>query len=251
MAPFSSKRVGGVEQRAAGIDDVVDQDADAAVDLADDVRHFGLARPLAPFVDDGERRIDALGEPARAHHAADVRRDHDDFVEVETLLDVAHHDRRGKQIVGRNVEEALDLPGMQIEREHAVGAGMGDEIGDELGRDRRARAGFAVLPGIAEIGDYRRDAPRRGAPQRVDDDQQFHQMVVGRERRRLDDENVGAAHVFLDFDENLHVGEAAHHRFGQRRADIGADALGQRGVGIAGDELDRSVVARHSNLLRA
>ena len=67
------QRVGGVQQRAAGIHDVVDEDADAAVDLADDVRHFGLARPLAPFVDDGERRVDALGKPAGAHHAADVR----------------------------------------------------------------------------------------------------------------------------------------------------------------------------------
>ena len=32
---------------------------------------------------------------------------------------------------------------------------------------------------------------------------------------------------------------------------IGADALGKGGIGIAGNELDRSVVARHSDLLRA
>ena len=178
-------------------------------------------------------------------------RNHHDLGEVEALFDVAHHDRRGEQIVGRNIEEALDLPGVKVERQHAVDAGAGDQIGDELGGDRRARPGFAILPGIAEIGDHRRDAARRRAPQRVDDDQQFHQMVVGRKRRRLDDENVGAADVLLDLDEDLHVGEAPHHRLGQRRADIGADALGQRGVGIAGDELDGSVVARHSALLRA
>ena len=34
---------------------------------------------------------------------------------VEALLDVLDQDRRGEQIVGRNVEEPLDLPGMQIE----------------------------------------------------------------------------------------------------------------------------------------
>ena len=83
-----------------------------------------------------------LASAARAHHAADVRRDDDDVVEVEALLDVAHHHRRGEQIVGRDIEEALDLPGMQVEREHAVDAGAGDQVGDELGRDRRARPGL-------------------------------------------------------------------------------------------------------------
>ena len=57
---------------------------------------------------------------------------------------------------------------MEVERQHAVGAGVGDQVGDELGRDRRARAGLAVLPRIAEIGDHRRDAPRGRAAQRVD-----------------------------------------------------------------------------------
>ena len=46
---------------------------------------------------------------------------------------------RGEQVVGRDVEEALDLAGMEIERQHPVDAGMGDEVGHQLGRDRRAR----------------------------------------------------------------------------------------------------------------
>ena len=107
---------------------------------------------------------------------------------------------------------------MQIERQHAVGARAGDEVGDKLGGNRRARPGFAILPRITEIGDHSRDAARRRAAQRVDDDQQLHQVIVGRKRGRLNDENVGAAHVFLDFDENLHVGETADHGLGQRNS---------------------------------
>ena len=78
-------------------------------------------------------------------------------------LDVRRHHRRGIQIVGRNVEEALDLPGVEIHRQHAVGARGGDHVGDQLGRDRRARPGFAVLPGIAEIRDDRGDPLGRRA----------------------------------------------------------------------------------------
>ena len=124
------------------------------------------------------------------------------------------------EIIGRDVEEALDLPGMKIERQHAVGAGGGDHVGDELGRDRRARARFAVLPGIAVIGDDRGDPPRRAALQRVERDQQLHQIVVGRIGGRLDHEDILAAHVLVDLDEHFHVGKAPHAGFGQRQVEI-------------------------------
>src|SRR5207248_5018257 len=107
--------------RAAGIHDVVDQDAGISGDIADHVHDFGFAGAFATLVDDGERSVDALGQPARAHHAADVRRYHHDVAEVEALADVAHHHRRRDKIVGRNVEEALDLQGMQIHCHDAMG----------------------------------------------------------------------------------------------------------------------------------
>ncbi len=135
--------------------------------------------------------------------------------------------------------------GVQVERHHAVDAGAGDQVGDQLGRNRRARAGFAILPGITEIGHHRGDAARRGPAQRVGDDQEFHQMVVGRERRRLEDEHVRAADVFLDFDEDFHVGETPDHGLGQRQFKPSGDFLRQRRIGVAGDKLDRAVLGRH------
>ena len=84
---------------------------------------------------------------ARAHHAADVRRHDHQVVAFVVLLDVADHHRGGEQVVGGDVEEALDLSGVQVERHDAVGAGALDEVGDELRRDGRARTWFAVLAG--------------------------------------------------------------------------------------------------------
>ena len=80
---------------------------------------------------------------------------------------------------------------------------------------------------------------RRAEPrlQRVEGDQQLHQVVVGREGGRLDDEDILAADVLVDLDEHLHVGEAPHAGLGQRQVEEGRDRLGQRPVAVAGQDL--------------
>src|SRR4029079_6923750 len=198
------QRVSGVDQRAAGIDDVIDQDTGVASDIANHIHHFGLAGALAPLVDDGKRSVDTLRQSTGPHHTADVRRHHHHVVELEAFADVAKHHWTCIKVVGRNIEEALNLAGVQIERHHAVGAGTGNQVGDQLCRDRCAWTGFAVLPCVSVVGDHGGDAARRRTPQRVDDNQQLHEVVVGREGGRLDHKNVGTTHVFLDLDENLH-----------------------------------------------
>jgi hypothetical protein len=154
---------------------------------------------------------------------------------VHPLLDVAHHHGRGEKVVGRDVEEALDLARVQVEREHAVEAGIGDQVRHELGGDRSPGRGFPILPRIAEIRDHGRDAARRGPAQRIGDDEELHQVVVRRSGRRLDDEDVLAAHVLADLDEDLHVREAADTRAGKRDLQILRDRLRKRPVRIPRD----------------
>jgi hypothetical protein len=67
---------------------------------------------------------------ARADHAADVGRDDHQVAVTVTRLDVGRHRRRGVEVVGRDVEEALDLPGVEIDRQHPVGPRLGDQVGD-------------------------------------------------------------------------------------------------------------------------
>ncbi len=234
--PALHQRDRGVAQGAGAVGDVVDQDAAAAVDVADHVHHLGHAGLLAPLVDDGEVGIQALRHRAGADHAADIGRDDDQVLAGEAAADVLHEHRRGHQIVQRDVEEALDLAGMQVEGQHPVGAGAGDQVGDQLGRDRRARAGLAVLPGIAVIGHHRGDPAGRAAAQRVDGDQHLHQVVIRREAGRLDHEDILAADVLQDLDEDLHVGEAPHRGLGQRDLQIGSDRLAERAIAVAGDD---------------
>ena len=75
VAPSSHQRARRLGQRARRVDDVVDDDAGAALHVADDVHHLGDVGAFAPLVDDGERRVQALGVGARALDAAGVGRD--------------------------------------------------------------------------------------------------------------------------------------------------------------------------------
>ena len=84
--------------------------------------------------------------------------------------------RRGVQVIDRHVEEALNLRGVQVHGQHAVGAGARDEVGHQLGGDRHAALVLAVLPGIAEVRHHRRDAVGAGPLEAVDHDQQLHQV---------------------------------------------------------------------------
>ena len=90
--------------------------------LADHVHHLGLAGALAALVDDGQVAVQPGGDVAGALHAADVGRDDDDVAPVEPLADVAGEQRLGVEVVHGNVEEALNLRGVQIHGQHAVGA---------------------------------------------------------------------------------------------------------------------------------
>ena len=173
----------------------------------------------------------------RAHHAADVRRNHHQVIVVVALGDVAGEDRRREEVVGRDVEEALDLPGVEVDGEHAVGAGRCDHVRHELRGDRRAGERLPVLPGIAVIGDDRGDPAGRRAAERVDDDQKLHQIVVRRKARRLHDEDILAAHVFLDLDEDLLIGEAADGGLREVDFEILGDRPGEGFVGVPGDDL--------------
>ena len=115
--------------------------------------------------------------------------------------------RQRVEMVHRDVEEPLDLLRVEIDRQHPVHPGGGDEVGHQLGGDRHARTVLAVLPGVAEKRHHRRDPRRARAPGGVHEDEQFHQVVVHRRAGRLDDEHVAPADVFHDAHARLAVGK--------------------------------------------
>src|SRR3569832_396925 len=138
-------------------------------------------------------------------------------------------------MIDRDIEEALDLPGVQVDGQHAVDAGGGQQIGHQAGADGRARLALAILARVTEVRDHRHDGAGGGALQRVDHHQQLHQVVVDRSAGRLDHEAGYPADVLLDLDVDLAIGEAGDLGVTQRDVDVAADRLRQLAVGVAAE----------------
>ena len=189
-------------------------------------------RPRPPLVDDREIGFEALRQRARPHHAADVGRYHHQVL-VAVLPHVAQQDRPRVDVVHRDIEKTLDLLRVQVHRQHAVHAGARHHVGHDFRRDRHARRARApVLPRITHIRDRRGHPPGRSALQRIDHDEQLHQVVVGRRAQRLQHEHVLAANVLEDLDHDFAVAETAHLRTAQRQVQMTRHHLGELGVGV-------------------
>src|SRR4051794_11083494 len=98
-------------------------------------------------------------------------------------------------MVDGDVEEALNLRGVEVDEEGAIGAGSGEQIGDELGADGDAGTILAVLPGVSVIRNDNGDAGGGSALEGVDDDEELDEVLVDGVAGWLYDEDVDAADI--------------------------------------------------------
>ena len=141
---------------------------------------------------------------------------------------------RPHEVVHRDIKKTLNLRSVQVHGQNAVGTGDRNEVCYQFCGNRVTALGLAVLPGIAKIGDDRRNPPRRGAAHGVNHDQQFHQVVVNGVAGGLYDENILAADGFIHRNRTLAIGELGYGGIAgggkKRRTDI----FCQSGIRVAG-----------------
>jgi len=104
------------------------------------------------------------------------------------------------EVVGGDVEEALDRVGVEVQQKEAVGSGQRDDVRDQLGTDRLSRLGLPLLSRVGVVGDHRGHPAGRCAAKGVQDDEQLHQVLVDRMAGGLEHEAVVAAHRVLDLE---------------------------------------------------
>ena len=218
---------------AAGVDHVVDQDAGAARDITDRAMRFDLVghQRVAGLVDERDGgAVHGVG-PLLGHlHPAGVGGDDGAVLGAVVGAHVLRELDLRVHVVDRAVEEALDLIGVQIHGDDAVGTRGLEQVGDQAGGDGLASAMLLVLAGIGIKRKHGSDPLRGATLQRVDHDQLFHQPLIQRCREALQDKGVRAAHRLLEADEDLTVGEFASRLRCDRDVEFLRDLLGQLGV---------------------
>src|SRR5579862_452108 len=242
LCSVGEERVHGLDQRAGGIDDVVDDEAVHALHVANHVHYFGHIHVGAALVDDGEGSAHLLREESRALHAARIRRYHGEIGQVH-FAEIAHEHRAGEEVIDGDVEEALDLRCVEIDEERAVGSSGGQEVGDELGADGHARAVLAVLAGVSIIGNDDGDPRSRCAFERIDHDEQLHEVLIDGIAGGLHDEDVDAAHILEQLEVDFAVRKSLELGLADFDADVVGNLLGKPPVGGAAEESEALVVA--------
>ena len=224
------QRLGSFRDRAAGVDHVVDHDAQPVAHIADNLEHLDLVGHIrvTSFVDDGQRAAaEHVGPPLRDPHSTCIRRNHGDGRHVVVRLDMLGQEGKREQVVDRAVEESLDLRGVQVHGHDAVGPGATEQVHHHASSDGLPAAVLLVLPGVAEEGGDHRDAFGRRAFGGVDHDQLLHDPLVDRRRVALQDEDVTAAHRLLITHEDLAVGEVVCRDGAQFHPQLAGDLGGK------------------------
>ena len=152
-------------------------------------------------------------------------------------------------MVAGDIEIALDLGGVQVHGQDPVHTRLGQQVGHQLGGDGLAPSRLAVGPGIAVVGDHRRDLPGRGSFAGIHHHQQLHQVIVHRSAGGLDQEDVTAPDRFLDLDVELAVRKAFDHPRAIRDPQVGADFAGQGLVRGAAEQAQALGVVAHACLI--
>ena len=88
----------------------------------------------------------------------------------------------------------------------------------------------------------------RGALQRVDHDQHFHDRIVDRAANDWTTKTSFSRTLSLDADEGVVVAELEDVGAAERNPDVGADLARQLGVGVAREDTQLIIVTRHANL---
>ena len=129
-------------------------------------------------------------------------------------------------MIDGDIEEALNLSGVEVDEEGTIGAGGGEQISNEFGADGDARAIFSILASVSVIRNDNGDAGSGCTFQGVDDDEELDEVLVNGVAGGLYDEDVDTTDIFEQLEVDFAIGEALQLGFTNRDTDVTGDLVG-------------------------
>lgn len=169
---------GSLAESATSIGHIVDNDSDLAANITDQNHARDLIGPGALLVDKGETEVEAVGDGGSSLCTASIGRHNNTILHLEVIADPAEGAGLSVQVVDGNIEESLDLRGVEIHSDDMVAAGGLKHVSHQTGSDGRTRFILLVLTSVGEVGQDGGDAAGRGRLASVDHDEQFHDSIV-------------------------------------------------------------------------
>ena len=207
-------------------DNMINMDLDTILDIADQVAGSNGRSIDSALGHNGKTRFKHIAVNHRHLGTAGVGRNHNAVV-ADQSLEVGNHDRTGIEVIHGDIKESLNLLGVEIDGQHAVGTGNGQKIGDQFGGNRHTGTVFAILTGIAEVRKNCGDAGGAGAAGGIDHDEQFHDVVIGGIAGRLNQKDVSAANILFKLSEDFPVREVSDVNMSELSTQILSDLLRQ------------------------
>lgn len=165
------QHLGGFGQRTARVGHIVDDDTDLIGDVTDENHSADFVSAGSLLVDQREVQVQSVGQRSGTLGTTGVRGDDDGVLVLDVLLDVAYHTWLGIQVVHWDIEETLDLGGMQVHGDHVVTTGGGQHVCHQLCGDGSPGLVLSVLSGVREVRNDGSDASGGRGLGGVDHDQ--------------------------------------------------------------------------------
>ena len=131
---FLNHEVGGFGDCSCRVDHVVNQDYVFVFDVADNCHRGHYVGFGALFVAEHQGHVEVFRVGVGSLGAAYVGSGYYEVLEVEALY-VGDEYGRGVEVVNGNIEESLNLVGVEVHGDHAVYTGGLEEVADEFCRD--------------------------------------------------------------------------------------------------------------------
>ena len=164
----TNNHIRSLDERAARIRHIVHDNRDPIFDVADENHATYLVRPRSFLVDKREPQIEVVCDARRSLRAASIRTHNHTILYHKILPYPSQRTRLSVEVINRNIEESLDLTGVEVHGYDVVAAGRLQHIGHQFRGDGSAGFVLFVLAGVGEVGEDGGDAAGGGGAAGVD-----------------------------------------------------------------------------------